>query len=735
MTRLTNILLVGAVLGFITGCGGSSDSPPAGSGDNSTPDPIDTPLGTESPEPNDSNSSPTPTPTPTLSPAPMVTPGPLIAADSFFTALGLVGCVDFAFNGSSSQLCSQDGEYTEGFFGSFHYLFREGENPNFPISISQQPTGQRCVFENGESTIMLNELTDIPSVTCGDESASLRIYKIRENYRALLESEHSISHCLGSSETATLTDYADLMPVNNQPALFIEFLDLANINTESLARLRQLFKEYRAAGHYMALQLGLNLTFHPDPTTHYEHDVAAGLYDTQIDLLAHTLADFGHPVYLRIGIEFNGAEWIGYEPEPYKAAFIRITNAMRSASSEIATVWHAVSERTTANPYAINDYYPGDEYVDWWALSLFEVQDFTHPSVTQFLADAHSARKPVMIAESTPLGIGVDNGQADWNNWFEPFFQLVADQPGIKSVCYINWDWNNRLDVWSHWGNAQVQDNAVIADNYRAEWTHPMYQHSLPETAFREVFLSGEVLATPAAVNNVQVVEQASRLLISWEHPSSNLLRYDVYLNDQLFDHTTEKSLTLPFHQLEVGTELSFQVVALNQNGLPGTASSPVSYAVPTSLEKIVNGDFEAGVAQWTLRFFTQGEFSLTTEDTSPLAGEYSGQLTIDRASDMNWHMQLTQPLATFKDKHYRVQYQLQANADVSLLVGLQQNDAPYEFSYLATHDLTANTPISVDESVIEAADDQRVFTLFVGDLSEGVELKIDAVSVLESVN
>ena len=66
-----------------------------------------------------------------------------------------------------------------------------------------------------------------------------------------------------------------------------------------------------------------------------EAQVAAGAYDQQIANLVTGLQRLGLPVYLRIGYEFNGLIWNGYQPVPYQQAFVRITNALRAANLEV----------------------------------------------------------------------------------------------------------------------------------------------------------------------------------------------------------------------------------------------------------------------------------------------------------------------------------------------------------------------------------------------------------------
>ena len=70
-------------------------------------------------------------------------------------------------------------------------------------------------------------------------------------------------------------------------------------------------------------------------------------------------------------------------------------------------------------------WYPGDEYVDWWGISLYSYNDFQSTTTVTFMTASMAHQKPVMIAESTPANIGVLNGQTSWEqNWFHRLFQF-----------------------------------------------------------------------------------------------------------------------------------------------------------------------------------------------------------------------------------------------------------------------------------------------------------------------
>ena len=87
--------------------------------------------------------------------------------------------------------------------------------------------------------------------------------------------------------------------------------------------------------------------------------------------------------------------------------------------------------------------------------------------VTSFAQQAKSKGFPVMLGESTPRYTGVTQGQTSWNDWFQPYFyDLIGNSAnGIRAFCYINWNWTD--SQWPTWGDAEVENNKVVLNDYQ----------------------------------------------------------------------------------------------------------------------------------------------------------------------------------------------------------------------------------------------------------------------------
>ena len=245
----------------------------------------------------------------------------------------------------------------------------------------------------------------------------------------------------------------------------------------------------------------------------------AGEYDANIDKLLKLFALVEGTVYLRIGYEFDGAWNAAYaDPARYVRAYRHIVETIRSRDAgNVRFVWHAsaspVDDVLDGRREDIARFYPGNEYVDWFAFSWFHHPDarpsvaVDHPPATprelaeEVLTMARAAGKPVMIAEAAPQGFDLSrlsrrsispiwDGDAGtgpralsteeiWRAWYEPLFRLMNDNRDIvRALAYINCDWDAQ-PMWGppyaagYWGDSRLQANARLAKRFSravADW-------------------------------------------------------------------------------------------------------------------------------------------------------------------------------------------------------------------------------------------------------------------------
>jgi hypothetical protein len=95
-----------------------------------------------------------------------------------------------------------------------------------------------------------------------------------------------------------------------------------------------------------------------------------------------------------------------------------------------------------------------------------------------------------MITESTPYGIGTTN-EKSWEEWFVPFFEFIKQNPVIKGVCYIDWDWRD-YPQWTNWGDGRLESNPGLTKKYLDEISDPIWLHA-QEKGKMVQYLSGYV--------------------------------------------------------------------------------------------------------------------------------------------------------------------------------------------------------------------------------------------------
>ncbi|MDT8429204.1 MAG: glycosyl hydrolase [Pseudomonadales bacterium] len=210
-----------------------------------------------------------------------------------------------------------------------------------------------------------------------------------------------------------------------------------------------------------------------------DDDLAAGELDDLVIGIAEIVRDAKVPFFIRIGPEFNGF-WNGYAPDTFAAAFRRVVDLFRENGADNAIFnWNYKAWQGDPTPYM--EFYPGDDYVDWWSIDLF-TSDFDVASVKiqadAFLADAAARGKPVIIPESAPATQDLED-PAVWEQWFVPYFELVRGDANIKAFCYSNRNFAKNDVTLTDWGNLRIDESAALAPLYQEELRRPVYQHRI----------------------------------------------------------------------------------------------------------------------------------------------------------------------------------------------------------------------------------------------------------------
>ena len=282
-----------------------------------------------------------------------------------------------------------------------------------------------------------------------------------------------------------------------------------------------------------------------DPTVFVDDIDPQDILDIElaIDKFILHLKNYERIVYLRIGYEFDSRDQC-YEKNLHKAAFRYFKQRIDALeASNIATVWQAAGwprnagipeiglDYTITEPDHYEQWYPGDDVVDYVAYSAFYMESYKeyqwacsdlNPELfTETLAPrslherildfARSKDKPVMVAEAAPQAFDLRFNTAScifnneqiavspktiWEDWYANFFQFVRqNRDVIRVVHYINSNWQDETSIFAcvpggiageadcpsgYWGDHTLQDNYPILKRFNREMNKGIYTRNLP---------------------------------------------------------------------------------------------------------------------------------------------------------------------------------------------------------------------------------------------------------------
>ena len=157
--------------------------------------------------------------------------------------------------------------------------------------------------------------------------------------------------------------------------------------------------------------------------------VTEGESDTQLGELLDALAMYPRPVFLRIGPEFDLVAG-GPGPDEYVAAWQTLHNEIQArGGANIALVWHSAAAcKMPFGGYPLEDWYPGDEFVDWVAVShTAQSADCAGQPIEAVLQFARAQYKPVLLVAS-PMPDATDT----------LFGFTYANNDVIRALLYLN---------------------------------------------------------------------------------------------------------------------------------------------------------------------------------------------------------------------------------------------------------------------------------------------------------
>jgi len=207
-------------------------------------------------------------------------------------------------------------------------------------------------------------------------------------------------------------------------------------------------------------------------------------YDSYIRATADYLGKLKIPVFLRFAGEMNIKDNCK-DSNSFIAAFRYVSEIMRSKAPNVAMVWSPNDVSAKGRTY--DQYYPGDEYVDWIGISTYTQRYFqgkkdwgslqdTNDSVYMTgnyanplakikpIMDAYGTKKPIMISE-TGVGHYAKLAGEDLSPWAKVQLRRLYTYgpmiyPELKGIYYFNAnnDIITKYDDYSLYGNSAFNE-------------------------------------------------------------------------------------------------------------------------------------------------------------------------------------------------------------------------------------------------------------------------------------
>lgn len=184
-------------------------------------------------------------------------------------------------------------------------------------------------------------------------------------------------------------------------------------------------------------------------------------YESHLKKISNLLSNYSDvPVYLRFAAEFD--VWNNpTDAESFKTAFRYVSQYFKSRNSNVAIVWSP----NLASAYGTDrdDFYPGDEYVDWVGVSLYSKKYYqsnknetaynsllfksgknSQPIVVlKDLIETYGNRKPIMISESGAGHYTYSNVNADMTDFAlerlkEYYYYIPMVYPQVKLMAHFD---------------------------------------------------------------------------------------------------------------------------------------------------------------------------------------------------------------------------------------------------------------------------------------------------------
>ncbi|WP_050929459.1 glycoside hydrolase family 26 protein [Aestuariivita boseongensis] len=172
-----------------------------------------------------------------------------------------------------------------------------------------------------------------------------------------------------------------------------------------------------------------------------QRGILRGDYDINMRAICDQLSQFSSPVTVRWGheMEFGDGQfiWTDWDPDLYIRAYKRAIDICREVSNDIQYMWSPLGDE------GLEEYYPGDDYVDVVGLSVFGFEPYERAFLggPQTFRDILTPRyervlqfnKPIVVAE-----LGYSGSPEYVARWENDVRQDLDGFDELRAVVYFN---------------------------------------------------------------------------------------------------------------------------------------------------------------------------------------------------------------------------------------------------------------------------------------------------------
>ncbi|MDK2814097.1 MAG: hypothetical protein PWP18_10 [Thermoanaerobacter sp.] len=263
--------------------------------------------------------------------------------------------------------------------------------------------------------------------------------------------------------------------------------------------------------------------------------------DQYLRNFARKLKEADIPVFLRFASEMNG-DWTAYsgDPKKYIEKWRLVHDVMEEEAPNVMMVW-TVFTFPQSNILA---YYPGDEYVDWVGVNIYNVvyhnnniklkADHEDPlELLNYVYDTFSERKPIQISEFGATHYTITDGKYHIDFAIEKITRmyngLKTKYPRVKSIFYF--DVNNLVNapLGRRINNYSLTDDKRILKTYSDLISDPYFLSdvgpNLEGTLDNEfmVVKDGVMLLNGRTFVSSQVLKKYIKASVSWDLENKKL--------------------------------------------------------------------------------------------------------------------------------------------------------------------------------------------------------------------